>query len=383
VYAGFRFVEKPSRFHQTLFGCSNRSGSLKDVGSCQAGEEELLTPANMTQHQYFPACTSPLLRKAMARFNAKHDWKLVSFRSRSGHYGQSTAVLKAWWLPVKDRDAPRVVIVHGNEANFNHFSVQVSAYLLRSMGFAVLLPNLRDHGNSDASVHRHLSWGWDYHLDVLGAWDYAVHDPQGQLGGKLSERHVSLMGFGIGAFASAIAFGLESKIPALWLDSVIFRPIEMLRWHLSHLVGPLAPAFTGVAWYAATYFAGVNITHMSPERALQLPHEKRYVAISHNRRDTVVPVSQVDEFVALIAELPLYSIEEQYIRDVTGCGRYDTHVVLPVWKPDDIRRRMCEFWSGAFGRFSQECRLDELPEFDTIFADPSFNEKHHRSLEES
>jgi len=31
-------------------------------------------------------------------------------------------------------------------------------------------------------------WGWDYYLDTLGAWDFAVQDPRGQLGPKEAPR---------------------------------------------------------------------------------------------------------------------------------------------------------------------------------------------------
>jgi hypothetical protein len=299
-----------------------------------------------------------------------------------GHSGQKTVRLQAWWLPAHVPHAPRVVIVHGNEANFNHFSVQATAYLLRSIGFAVLLPNLRDHGNSAASTHRMLGWGWDYHLDVLGAWDYAVHDPQGHLGGKADKQNVGLMGFGIGAFASSIALGLERDISAAWLDSATFRPREMLRWHLSHFVGPLAPAFTGFAWKVAEIFAGVNLTHITPEIAL-LPHRSiktiRFIAISHNRLDASVPASQSDEFIEMFTQNSGYSIEEQWIPHATGCGD-DSHAILPLWKTDTFRRKLCEFWSGVFHRFANECHLDDLPTFEDIFARASLDQQDGRRL---
>ena len=33
----------------------------------------------------------------------------------------------------------------------------------------------------------------DYHLDLLGAWDYAIHDPDGIMGGKISEEQAGHM----------------------------------------------------------------------------------------------------------------------------------------------------------------------------------------------
>ena len=35
----------------------------------------------------------------------------------------------------------------------------------------------------------------DYHLDLLGAWDYAVEDPDGVLGGKYPEDQAPCDGY--------------------------------------------------------------------------------------------------------------------------------------------------------------------------------------------
>jgi len=366
LYAGSRFVQTPARPLDTLFYCDATNNVTQ---ACKDGHRHFLTPANVTHHIDFPDCIIDSLKDEMIRFNSEHDWKLVSFPSRQGKSGQQMVSLKAWWLPVKDPKAARVVVVHGNDADFNHFSVQTVAYLLRSIGFAVLLPNLRDHGNSGSSEHRTVGWGWDYHLDVLGAWDYAVNDPQGMLGAKMPESSVGIMGFGLGAFAASIALGLESRIPAVWLDSAIFRPREVLRSHISRIVGPFAPAFTGVAWKIGSIIAGVNITHLTPESVfsheLPAPNE-RDVFISHNRQDSNIPANQADEFANMFARLTTnIKIVEIYSPHARGCGG-DGHSILPIWRPDKFRLKLCEFWSGVFRRFANECHLDDLPKFDSI-----------------
>ena len=66
----------------------------------------------------------------------------------------------------------------------------------------------------------------DYHLDLLGAWDYAVADPDGLLGGELEEDQVGIMGFSKGGYGAAIAMGLEPRISACWIDSA---PLHGLR----------------------------------------------------------------------------------------------------------------------------------------------------------
>lgn len=360
-YAGFTFVRKPSRLSSTIYDCN--------ATDCELGQGNLRTPGNMTHSMSLPSCASPKLKQEMAKFNADHRWKLVDIPSRQGLAGQQTVILKAWWLPLKDPRAPRIVIMHGSDANFNDYSVQVTAYLLRSIGFAVLLPSFRDHGASGASEHGTIGWGWDYHLDVLGAWDFALKDPDGTLGGALEETKVGLMGFGLGAFATAIALGMEKRVPAAWLDSAIVEPREMLRFGLARLVGPFAPLFTGPAWYFANRFAGVNLTHRTPAATLPQAQSQvrrsRYVAVSHDRLDASVPQIETDELVSLLSALTTYdySIEERYLPHAIGCGG-EARAVLPVWRPDTFRRKLCEFWSGVFGRFAHDCGLDLLPKFD-------------------
>ena len=35
-------------------------------------------------------------------------------------------------------------------------------------------------------------WGYDYPFDILGAWDYAVHDPDGALGCAMKQLALTL-----------------------------------------------------------------------------------------------------------------------------------------------------------------------------------------------
>eukprot|EP00438_Fugacium_kawagutii_P011212 Skav213778 [mRNA] locus=scaffold3228:155526:159578:+ [translate_table: standard] len=65
-------------------------------------------------------------------------------------------------------------------------------------------------------------------LTILGAWDYAVSDPDGLLGGAtlvtscaVNPDEVGLMGFDYGGFSAQRAFALEPQIPALLLDGVV------------------------------------------------------------------------------------------------------------------------------------------------------------------
>ena len=142
----------------------------------------------------------------------------------------------AW--PATCLDSCRKCTKRGNN---NHCGVQMTCFLLRTMGFSCLAPSVRDFGLSGPSTHPNVvTWGYvpwpvnsldspgaqDYHLDLLGAWDYAVADPDDLLGGTLEEDQVGIMGFSKGGYGAAIAMGLEPRISAAWIDSA---PLHGLR----------------------------------------------------------------------------------------------------------------------------------------------------------
>mmetsp|Transcript_118679 Transcript_118679/g.383217 ORF Transcript_118679/g.383217 Transcript_118679/m.383217 type:complete len:886 (-) Transcript_118679:113-2770(-) len=271
LYAGREFIMKHANLEQNLTSCrltdeQRRSG---ETFCGVAPGRPRWTPSNVTYSARFPACTSMDLVHEMRKFNSRHSWKLVTLTSRPGSAGQETVELDAWWLPVSNAAAPRIAVVHGNNANFNDWSVQLVAYMLRSMGFAVLLPNLRDHGSAQkTSTAGKTTWGWAYHLDVLGAWDYLVHDPTGELGGALPPSQVGIMGFALGGFAAAAAMALEPDIPGVWLDSAFSDPARIMQLDLQKLLGRFAPYFFWSSWFFANKLARVDLGHMTPAKAL-------------------------------------------------------------------------------------------------------------------
>jgi alpha-beta hydrolase superfamily lysophospholipase len=111
-------------------------------------------------------------------------------------------------------------------------------------------------------------------LDLLGAWDYAVADPDGDLGSTSTAEKVGIMGVSMGGFIASTAFGMEPKVPGLWVDAAVFDLQSQVQFGiaaaapipgLSSLLGPLA------MWFANS-FAGVDIDLHNP--AATLPQKK-------------------------------------------------------------------------------------------------------------
>jgi len=135
-------------------------------------------------------------------------YETVEFRDRSGTVG-----IAGWLIPAHAAlDAPTVVIVHGYTASRRDPTVLLAAGMLHRHGFAVLAIDLRNHGDSGRTGGRHTG-GVRESADVLGAWDWLVHDRH-----QPAER-VGLLGFSLGAASVLIAAGHEPGVAAVWADS--------------------------------------------------------------------------------------------------------------------------------------------------------------------
>jgi len=141
-------------------------------------------------------------------YNRQQGFREVTFTTRERQKQAS-----AMYLP--STGTARVVIVHGRKQHGLASSVQTAGYLLRLMGISALIVN------DLTSVRENISDWLADELTILGAWDYAVTDPDGVLGGAVDPQEVGLMGFDYGGFSAQLAFVQEPHIPALLLDGVV------------------------------------------------------------------------------------------------------------------------------------------------------------------
>eukprot|EP00747_Dinoflagellata_sp_TGD_P184363 gnl/TRDRNA2_/TRDRNA2_39912_c0_seq1.p1 gnl/TRDRNA2_/TRDRNA2_39912_c0~~gnl/TRDRNA2_/TRDRNA2_39912_c0_seq1.p1 ORF type:complete len:421 (-),score=39.15 gnl/TRDRNA2_/TRDRNA2_39912_c0_seq1:119-1381(-) len=322
-----------------------------------------VTPENFTEYAWWPGCDRgmktfedfeqcgppclvPEAIKDMGNFTSGHNWSEVTFPARQSSTGESVT-LTAWWLPADpaNDNGATVVVQHGLSGSFNNMRVQFPAYLLRTAGFSVLTPNLRNHGTSGkSSSEGSVTWGWEYMHDVLGAWDWAV---QNKAAGNASK--VGIMGNSMGGFVTAIAFGLEPRVPAIWLDGAIFDPRDDLLGHtLRGILGPLAALFTAPVWRLIEMTRGIDLRHHLPEDVLpDGPLTQRDVAVVHSKEDGAVPMSAGQKYVKLFGtELAgKYSLDLEWFPDGTCHG--DGHCTSSMLLPQEYRQNLCDFWSTA------------------------------------
>eukprot|EP00932_Pfiesteria_piscicida_P020398 SRR837773.7200.p1 GENE.SRR837773.7200~~SRR837773.7200.p1 ORF type:complete len:427 (+),score=168.60 SRR837773.7200:103-1281(+) len=264
-------------------------------------------------------CYDPKILLDMAEYNKNNPGKVVYYSSRPHEQGAhkfETVKLGGWWLPAagtSKEPRPRIVVQHGFKENSNYFRPVLLAYMLRKLGFDVLLNNFRDHGMSSNSSIRYYRWGGAYPMDVLGAWDYAREDPDGIMGGKLPTSRVGIAGFSKGAFITVQAFGIESEVPGVWVDGPPFEPKTVFSHGATLLLeslklGFLAPLLLDSAWESVEDEAlakGVDLNyHKTVDTLRRGPKAKRPIFVVANEKDSTVPAAEHDKLMDLLGRLP-------------------------------------------------------------------------------
>mmetsp|Transcript_147973 Transcript_147973/g.368771 ORF Transcript_147973/g.368771 Transcript_147973/m.368771 type:complete len:414 (-) Transcript_147973:75-1316(-) len=306
-------------------------------------------------------CFSADLMEDVRAFNKEHPGKRVKYFSRDQE-GVENVGLEGWWLPAPSggESAPRIILQHGFTENSNTFRPFLAAYMLRKIGFSVLLNNFRDHGYSDKSSNHVYEWGDAYPYDLLGAWDYARMDPDGSLGGEMATEKVGIMGFSKGAFTTVNAFGLEGDVPAVWVDSPPFEPKVVFATGAAKELGGLAfvaplivdPVWDRVEDHAASF--NVDINKNLPAEVLPAgPDKKRPIFVTSNINDGTVPIGEMDSLVALLETYPEKYSVDTWKNDGTCNG--DNHCVDHLSNFEEYSKKLCEFWKPVFEMSKDSC----------------------------
>lgn len=295
-------------------------------------------------------------------FNRRFGWHTVVFPSR-----EDGIPVDALYLPSPSRHAPRVVIAHPAAANNLDSTVQTVAYFLRLMNISVLLPNLRNHGGPGKATKRVIRWA-QQHLDVLGAWDFAVSDPQGTLGGRVDPSLVGLLGFEFGGFAVQVAMAKEPLVPAIVLDGAVHNTRELLKHRMKLSVSEFLDwLFEEQAWSRWQSLQQRNldddgtVAEMLEARAASggASGPGQRVGIIHTEHDTVVPIKQKDMMLQTLgaARNPPVEVIMEWYPSFMGGESCELKSESHLERSSEYAAHLCAFWSTVFdGDASARCR---------------------------
>jgi len=295
----------------------------------------------------------------------------VSYNSRVDKEGKifaETVKLTGWFLPAPKHNAstPRIVLQHGFKSNSNMHRTQFFAYQLRKLGFSVLVNNFRDHCYSADTKVRVNQWGHAGPYDTLGAWDYAVNDPDSVFGGPIDAKFVGVLGFSMGAFTTVSLFGLEARVPAVWVDAPPFDPkagfaMGFASGLADKRAGLLAPILINPVWAnikEAAKAKGVDLDENTPAKTLPKgPDTKRPIFWVGNKDDTVVAYEDGAKLRAVLDKYPKkYEYHGWHLKGkCNGKDHCEDHIRIP----DEYEAKMCTFWAGVFGLEESSCGFDK------------------------
>merc|ERR1712232_921920 len=179
---------------------------------------------------------------------------------------------------------------------------------------------------------------------------------------------MGIMGVASGGTSALTATGVEPQVPGVWVESAPVYPKmhykRIIYEDLPGVLRPLGYRLFPVAWWFAKEKAGVNLDHTDVLEALASRKASQTkalpIAVMHGQMDYQILTDQsqvlVDELnkvntpSAVVGELgnDVYDITEWFPNgpDCDDSPEWQDHVVLALWKPDEYRQKLCDFWKG-------------------------------------
>lgn len=251
----------------------------------------------------------------------------VAFASRD-----AAIALRAFWIPSDaGPDAPAVIVIHGLGGCRRSEGNLLAAGMLHRNGFAALIVDLRNHGDSAREDGRY-SGGIKEHRDVLGAWDWLVTQQ------RLPPARIGLLGLSLGAATALIATGEEPRVAAVWEDSSYADIDVAIRGELTREDHPTWFAPGGVLM--ARIVGGVDLTSLSPIEAVARLNG-RPIFITHGTEDERLSVRHAYDLAGEIATHG--GLAEMWI--VPG----SKHTMAIREHPVEYERRLADFFRRALG----------------------------------
>ena len=182
--------------------------------------------------------------------------------------------LSAWFLK-QNESMPWIIFVHGIRGCKSDGALLIPSGMMAKAGFNVIVFDLRDHGESSIDDNR-VSGGQDEWADVVTVFDWLI-DEQGAEPDK-----IGLFGNSMGAGTVAIAFTLDDRMQAVWLDSgysdmgdIVVEELEFQGY----------PTFLGGAGiFAGKIIANQNLIEYYPlDAGTEIGDRHMYVA--HGNQD--------------------------------------------------------------------------------------------------
>lgn len=189
--------------------------------------------------------------------------------------------LFAWYVPADTAaaapaPAPAIVLLHGWGGNAS--TLLPAAQILHRAGYAVLLPESRNHGRSDRDSHSSLP---RFAQDLDSALDWLREQP------GIDVTRLSALGHSVGGAAVLLSGSRRDDLHAVVSVSAFAHPEQVMRRWLASRRVPYWP----LGWLVNRYVErviGVRFDAIAPVHTLA--HSQSPVLLVHGRQDSTVPI---------------------------------------------------------------------------------------------
>lgn len=198
-------------------------------------------------------------------------WREVSLTTTDG------LSLSGWFIPPHDPQAknPAILFVHGIAGNRLKFITE--AQWLTQQGYAVLLFDLRNHGNSDGKV---TTMGVRETEDVKTAFAYLSAQPE------VDAERITLFGHSMGGSTAILAMAQLPQAQSLILDTAYTSVIDVTNDGVKALIG--RPVIFGdIILLMTNWLTGEDLYTVRPIDVISTlaPHP---ILIMHGTADTTI-----------------------------------------------------------------------------------------------
>ncbi|MDZ4130160.1 MAG: alpha/beta fold hydrolase [Hydrogenophaga sp.] len=211
----------------------------------------------------------------------------LGLHARSVHLnGPNGLRLFAWYVPplTQPNPAPAVALMHGWGGNAS--TLLPAAQALHAAGYAVLLPESRNHGRSSRDDHSSLPRFAD---DLERALDWLAAQPE------VNPQRLAALGHSVGGAAVLLVASRRPGLAAAVSVGAFAHPEQVMRRWLAAYRVPYWP----LGWLVNRYVEWVIGTRFSRIAPLATLAQARCpVLLLHGAQDTTVPLADAQALIA-------------------------------------------------------------------------------------
>lgn len=194
--------------------------------------------------------------------------------------------LFAWFIPLPEgvESGPAVAVMHGWGGNAGHMLPFAS--MLHDQGYAVLLLDARNHGQSDTDGHSSMP---RFAEDLEHGLNWMRRQP------RIDQQRLFLLGHSVGAAATLLLASRRKDLAGVISIAAFAHPRELMRRQMQSHHIPYRP----IGWLLLCYIQWAikaNFDDIAPSntiRQISCP-----VLLIHGEKDSVVPASDARKIYA-------------------------------------------------------------------------------------